>query len=75
MKKKVLKEADKNIFYLYNPIPIVKQEAVPVIQAILRTHGLNYEFGEDVDLNQLDVVNRMRFKDYINRVKIGRAHV
>ena len=67
-KKKLLQEADKNIFYLYNPIPIVKQEAVPVIQAILRTHGLNFEFGENVDLNQLDVVNRMRFKDYVNRV-------
>ena len=67
-KKKLLQEEDKNIFYLYNPIPIVKQEAVPVIQAILRTHGLNFEFGENVDLNQLDVVNRMRFKDYVNRV-------
>jgi hypothetical protein len=65
--KKVLKE-DKNKFYLYNPIPIVKQEASQVIQRILRTHGLSFEFGKDVDLNQLDTVNKMRMKDYINRI-------
>jgi hypothetical protein len=65
--RKVLKE-DKNKFYLYNPIPIVKQEASEVIQRILRTHGLAFEFGKDVDLNQLDTVNKMRMKDYINRI-------
>lgn len=65
--KKLIKE-DKNKFYLYNPIPIVKQEASEVIQRILRTHGLSFEFGKDVDLNQLDTVNKMRIRDYINRV-------
>ena len=65
--KKVLKE-NKNKFYLYNPIPIVKQEASEVIQRILRTHGLSFEFGKDADLNQLDTVNKMRMKDYINRI-------
>jgi hypothetical protein len=65
--KKLIKE-DKNKFYLYNPIPIVKQEASEVIQRILRTHGLSFEFGKDVDLNQLDTVNKMRMKDYINRI-------
>jgi len=65
--KKVLKE-DKNKFYLYNPIPIVKQEASEVIQRILRTHGLSFEFGKEADLNQLDTVNKMRMSDYIERV-------
>jgi hypothetical protein len=65
--KKVIKE-DKTKFYLYNPIPIVKQEASEVIQRILRTHGLSFEFGKDADLNQLDTVNKMRMKDYINRI-------
>jgi hypothetical protein len=65
--RKVIKE-DKNKFYLYNPIPIVKQEASEVIQRILRTHGLSFEFGKDTDLNQLDTVNKMRMKDYINRI-------
>ena len=65
--RKVLKE-DKNKFYLYNPIPFVKQEASEVIQRILRTHGLAFEFGKDADLNQLDTVNKMRMKDYINRI-------
>ena len=65
--KKLIKE-DKNKFYLYNPIPIVKQEASEIIQRILRTHGLSFEFGKDVDLNQLDTVNKMRMRDYINRV-------
>lgn len=65
--KKVIKE-NKNKFYLYNPIPIVKQEASEVIQRILRTHDLSFEFGKDVDLNQLDTVNKMRMKDYINRI-------
>ena len=65
--RKVIKE-DKNKFYLYNPIPIVKQEASEVIQRILRTHGLAFEFGKDTDLNQLDTVNKMRMKDYINRI-------
>jgi hypothetical protein len=65
--KKLIKE-DKNKFYLYNPIPIVKQEASEVIQRILRTHGLSFEFGKDVDLNQLDTVNKMRMKDYISRI-------
>ena len=65
--KKVIKE-DKNKFYLYNPIPVVKQEASEVIQRILRTHGLSFEFGKDVDLNQLDTVNKMRMKDYISRI-------
>jgi hypothetical protein len=65
--KKVIKE-DKTKFYLYNPIPIVKQEASEVIQRILRTHDLSFEFGKDTDLNQLDTVNKMRMKDYINRI-------
>jgi hypothetical protein len=65
--KKVIKE-DKNKFYLYNPIPVVKQEASEVIQRILRTHDLSFEFGKDVDLNQLDTVNKMRMKDYISRI-------
>jgi hypothetical protein len=65
--KKIIKE-DKNKFYLYNPIPVVKQEASEVIQRILRTHDLSFEFGKDADLNQLDTVNKMRMKDYINRI-------
>jgi len=51
-----------------NPIPIVKQEAVYVIQEILDAYGLNYNWGQDVDLNSLNVVNRLRFEDYINRI-------
>lgn len=66
--KKLLQEGFEELFYLYNPIPIVKQEAVPVIRRILNKHGVNFQFGENVDLNQFDVVNRMRFKDYIQRV-------
>jgi hypothetical protein len=65
--RKVIRE-DATKFYLYNPIPIVKQEASEVIQRILRTHGISFEFGQDVDLNQLDTVNKMRMKDYIVRV-------
>ena len=67
-KKKLITEENKNVFYLYNPIPIVKQEATFVIQEILKSRNLNFEWGENVDLNTFDVVNRMRFKDYINRV-------
>jgi len=65
--KKILKE-ESTKFYLYNPIPIIKQEASEVIQRILRTHDVSFEFGKDVDLNQLDTVNKMRMKDYINRI-------
>lgn len=67
-KKKLITEENKNVFYLYNPIPIVKQESTFVIQEILKSRNLNFEWGENVDLNTFDVVNRMRFKDYINRV-------
>ena len=55
-------------FYLYNPIPVIKQEAAYVIQNILKSKKITYVFGEDVDLNEMDVVNKMRFKDYITRV-------
>jgi hypothetical protein len=67
-KKKLITEEVKNKFYLYNPIPIVKQEATFVIQEILEAYGLNYDWGQDVDLNSLNVVNRLRFEDYINRI-------
>jgi len=67
IEKKIISESNK-LFYLYNPIPIVKQEAAAVIQNILKSKKITYTFGEDVDLNELDVVNKMRFKDYINRV-------
>jgi len=67
-KKKLITEEVKNKFYLYNPIPIVKQEAVFVIQEILDAYGLNFQWGEDVNLNSLNVVNRLRFEDYINRI-------
>ena len=67
IKNKLISESNK-LFYLYNPIPIVKQEAAAVIQNILKSKKITYTFGEDVDLNELDVVNKMRFKDYINRV-------
>lgn len=60
--------AENRYFYLYNPIPIVKQEAASVIQNILKSKKITYVFGEDVDLNEFDVVNKMRFKDYIIRV-------
>ena len=42
-KKKLITEEVKNKFYLYNPIPIVKQEAVFVIQEILKSRNLNWE--------------------------------
>ena len=67
IENKLISESNK-LFYLYNPIPIVKQEAAAVIQNILKSKKITYTFGEDVDLNELDVVNKMRFKDYINRV-------
>ena len=64
MKKKKLIKEDNNLFYLYNPIPIVKQEAVIVIQTILRTHGINYQFGETVDLNaELGVVDEEKTEE------------
>lgn len=65
--KKIIKE-ESTKFYLYNPIPLVKQEASEVIKRIMRVHGFDFEFGKDVDLNQLDTVNKMRMKDYINRI-------
>lgn len=65
--KKVIKE-ESTKFYLYNPIPIVKQEAAEVIQRILRVHDFSFEFGQDVDLNRLDTVNKLRMNDYINRI-------
>lgn len=67
IENKLISESNK-LFYLYNPIPIVKQEAAAVIQNILKSKKITYTFGEDVDLNELDVVNKMRFKDYIVRV-------
>jgi hypothetical protein len=67
MGKKIISE-DSRYFYLYNPIPIIKQEAALVIQNILKSKKITYVFGEDVDLNEMDAVNKMRFKDYINRV-------
>lgn len=63
----IISEQNK-YFYLYNPIPVIKQEAAAVIQNILKSKKITYVFGEDVDLNEMDVVNKMRFKDYINRV-------
>lgn len=59
---------NSNLFYLYNPIPIIKQEASEVIQNILKSKKITYTFGEDIDLNEMDAVNRMRFRDYINRI-------
>jgi ferredoxin-fold anticodon binding domain-containing protein len=67
MGKKIISE-DSRYFYLYNPIPIIKQEDALVIQNILKSKKITYVFGEDVDLNEMDAVNKMRFKDYINRV-------
>lgn len=63
----IISEQNK-YFYLYNPIPVIKQEAAAVIQNILKSKKITYVFGEDVDLNEMDVVNKMRFKDYITRV-------
>ena len=65
-----MEESTENskLFYLYNPIPIIKQEASVVIQNILKSKKITYTFGEDVDLNEMDTVNRMRFRDYINRI-------
>lgn len=65
--KKVIKENVQK-FYLYNPIPIVKQEAADVIKRILKAYNISYEFGEDIDLNELNTVNKLRMKDYINRL-------
>jgi len=66
--KKIITEEERDKFYLYSPIPIVKQEAVIVIQNILKSRDLSYQWGENIDLNSFDVVNRMRFEDYINRI-------
>lgn len=66
----MMKESSENskLFYLYNPIPIIKQEASLVVQNILKSKKITYTFGENVDLNEMDTVNKMRFRDYINRI-------
>jgi len=59
-------------FYLYNPIPLEKHEANLVINLILKTNNVKYEIGEKIDLNESfkdDVVNRLRFKNYFERLK------
>lgn len=67
-KIRIITEEDANLFYLYNPIPIVKQEAVFVIQKILEAYNLSFDWGETIDLNDMNVVNKLRFKDYIERI-------
>lgn len=61
-----------DLFYLYSPIPLEKREASIVISRILRTNNFKFKIGENVDFNETfkdDSVNRMRFKDYFDRLR------
>ncbi len=61
-----------DFFYLYNPIPLEKHEASFVINRILTANKFKFPLGQDINLNEVfkyDSVNRMRFKEYFERLK------
>lgn len=60
--------AEKGKFHLLAPIPISRTTASDVIKRILKSENKRYFFGEDIDLNELSLVNRLRFGVYLDEV-------
>lgn len=67
------KQEGEDIYYLYNPIPLARGEMDLVIKRILDSKGIKgFSISDgDIDLNDFfedDVINRMRFKNVMNRL-------
>jgi hypothetical protein len=67
------KQEGEDVYYLYNPIPLARSEMDLVIKRILDSKGSKgFTINDgDIDLNLFfndDVINRMRFKNVINRL-------
>jgi len=60
--------AEKGKFHLLAPIPISRTTASEVIKRILKSENKKYFFGDDIDLNELSLVNRLRFGVYLDEV-------
>ena len=60
--------AEKGKFHLLAPIPINRTTASEVIKRILKSENKRYLFGQDIDLNQLSLVNRLRFGVYLDEL-------
>ena len=58
--------AEKGKFHLLAPIPINRTTASEVIKRILNSENKKYIFGQDVNLNELSLVNRLRFGVYLD---------
>jgi hypothetical protein len=71
--KEIRKQEGEDVYYLYNPIPLARNEMDLVIKRILksnRSEGFNITDG-DINLDEFfddDVINRMRFKNVMNRL-------
>ena len=59
---------EKGKFHLLAPIPISRTTASEVIKRILKSENKKYFFGDDIDLNELSLVNRLRFGVYLEEV-------
>ena len=60
--------AEKGRFHLFAPIPINRTTASEVIKRILKSENKRYQFGQDIDLNDLSLVNRLRFGVYLDEL-------
>jgi len=60
--------AEKGRFYLFGPIPTNRTTGSEAIKRILKSENKRFEFGENVDLNELSIVNRLRFGVYLKEL-------
>lgn len=59
---------EKGKFHLLAPIPINRTTASEVIKRILKSENKKYLFGQDIDLNDLSLINRLRFGVYLDEL-------
>lgn len=67
--------AEKGKVHLLSPIPTARITAAEAIKRILKSENKRYSFGDDIDLNELSLVNRIRFGIYLNEIMKEKGQV
>lgn len=59
---------EKGKFHLLAPIPTSRMTAAEVIKRILKSENKRYDIGDNIDLNELSLINRLRFGVYLDTI-------
>lgn len=67
--------SEKGKVHLLGPIPTTRIAAADAIKRILKSENKQYKFGDNIDLNELSLINRIRFGVYLDQIMKEKGQV